>query len=230
MMRAHGRRGRSTSIASRGRLPGSFVLSRSPASIVVQESTGAPPAESKKLRYDDFKDAAAERPEFTSAQLHALHDRNARPAVLPSARYRMVASPAEDEAVLACLASLEAFLAGAGALPDSLAHVPPRTLEAALEALARRRGAEALPLVTAVAEGARTKAARRVLYRLEQAGVTLPRAAPRPVVQRGVDKALSAWVSAVDGSGSRAVWILFESAFGGWALCALIVNDQAGVL
>ncbi|OGL16315.1 MAG: hypothetical protein A3G97_03645 [Candidatus Rokubacteria bacterium RIFCSPLOWO2_12_FULL_69_21] len=146
----------------------------------------------------------------------------------------MVAPPAEDEAVLACLAALEAALAGAGALPDSLADVPPRTLEAALEALAKRRGAEALPLVSAVAERARTKdarkAARRVLYRLEQAGVTLPRAAPKPVVQRGSEKALSAWISAVDGSGARAVWILFEGAFGGWALCALIVNDQAGIL
>jgi hypothetical protein len=144
----------------------------------------------------------------------------------------MVAAPAADEAVLACLAALEA--SPAGALPDSLADVPPRTLEAALEALARRRGPEALPLVTAVAERARTKAARkaarRVLYRLERAGVTLPRAAPKPVVGRGAEQALRAWVSAVDGSGSRAVWILFEGAFGGWALCALIVNDQAGVL
>ena len=88
--------------------------------------------------------------------------------------------------------------------------------------------------MTAVAERARTKttrkAARRVLYRLEQAGVTLPRAAPKPVVERGAEQALRAWVSAVDGSGSRAVWILFEGAFRGWALCALIVNDQAGVL
>jgi len=146
----------------------------------------------------------------------------------------MVAPPAEDEAALACLAALEASLAGAGALPDSLADVPPRTLEAALEALAKRRGPEALPLVTAVAERARTKAARkaarRVLYRLEQGGVTLPRAAPKPVVERRPEQVLRAWASGVDGSGSRAVWILFEGAFGGWALCALIVNDQAGVL
>src|SRR3972149_6966571 len=83
--------------------------------------------------------------------------RPARPAVLPPARHRMVARPAEDEAVLACLAALEAALAGAGALPDSLADVPPRTLEAALEALAKRRGAEALPLVCAVAERARAE-------------------------------------------------------------------------
>lgn len=146
----------------------------------------------------------------------------------------MVARPAEDEAVLVCLAALEASLAGSGSPPPSFADVPPRTLEAALDALARRRGAQALPLVTALAEGRGTKearkAARRVLYRLQQSGVALPRPAPKPVVERRPEQALRAWVSAVDGSGSRAVWILFEGAFGGLALCALIVNDQAGVL
>src|SRR3972149_2683806 len=50
--------------------------------------------------------------------------RHARPAVLPSARPRMVVPAAEDAAVLACLAALEAALAGGGALPDSLADVP----------------------------------------------------------------------------------------------------------
>ena len=144
----------------------------------------------------------------------------------------MVAHPAEDEAVLVCLAALEASLAGAP--PDSLAGFPPRTLEAALDALARRRGAEALPLVTALAEGRGTKearkAARRVLYRLQQSGLALPRPAPKPVVERRPEQTRRAWVSAVDGSGSRAIWILFEGAFGGLALCALIVNDQAGVL
>ncbi|MCI0549203.1 MAG: hypothetical protein L0027_18210 [Candidatus Rokubacteria bacterium] len=147
---------------------------------------------------------------------------------------RPIARPAEDEAVLVCLTALEASLAGAGALPDSLAHVPPQTLEAALDALATRRGTEALPLISALAEGRGTKearkAARRVLYRLQQAGLELPRAAPKPVVLRRPEQALRSWVSAVDGSGSRAVWILFEGAYGGLALCALIVNDQAGVL
>src|SRR3972149_1486028 len=121
-----------------------------------------------------------------------------------------------------------AFRPGAGAPPDSLADVPPRTLEAALEALAKRRAAEALPLVSAVAERGRTKdarkAARRGLYRLEQAGVTPPRAAPKPGVPRGSEKALSAWVSAVDGSGSRAGWVLFGGAFGGAGRLAPVVH------
>src|SRR2546428_775863 len=55
-------------------------------------------------------------------------------------------------------------------------------------------------------------------------------AAPRPVVERAPERAARAWVSGVDGSGSRALWILFEGGFGSAALCSLIVNDAAGVL
>jgi hypothetical protein len=39
-----------------------------------------------------------------------------------------------------------------------------------------------------------------------------------------------AWLSGVDGSGSRAVWLLFEGAWGGHSLCSLIVNDEVGVM
>lgn len=142
--------------------------------------------------------------------------------------------PAEDEAILACLATLEATLAGTAAHSESLDDFSPRALEAALGTLARRGDDPTLRLVTALAESAPSKqtrkAARRVLYRLTQAGITLPRAAPKPVVERQPERALRAWVSGVDGTGSRAVWILFEGGFGGLALCALILNDQAGVL
>ncbi len=144
----------------------------------------------------------------------------------------MVARPTQDEAVLVCLEALEAALAGG--TTGALADFPPLTLEAALDALAARRGTEALHFIAALAEGGGSKearkAARRVLYRLRQAGVALPRAASKPVVQQGPEKARSAWISAVDGTGSRVVWILFEGRFGGLALCALIVNDQAGLL
>ncbi len=142
--------------------------------------------------------------------------------------------PAEDEAILACLATLEATLAGTAAHSESLDDYSPRALEAALGALARRGDDPALRLVTALAESAPSKqtrkAARRVLYRLTQAGITLPRAAAKPVVERQPERALRAWVSGVDGTGSRAVWILFEGGFGGLVLCALILNDQVGVL
>src|SRR5206468_6397419 len=75
------------------------------------------------------------------------------------------------------------------------------------------------------------RAAKRALYLLAQRVVTPPPGpAPRPVVERAAERATRAWVSGVDGSGSRAVWILFEGGFGGATLCSLIVNDTAGIL
>src|SRR5439155_633907 len=61
-------------------------------------------------------------------------------------------------------------------------------------------------------------------------GTPPPAPAPRPVVERAAERATRAWASGVDGSGSRALWILFEGGFGGAALCSLIVNDTAGML
>src|SRR5437870_4528647 len=72
-----------------------------------------------------------------------------------------------------------------------------------------------------------------LLHRPGQARLSLrlrARPAPRPVVERAPERAARAWVSGVDGSGSRALWILFEGGFGSAALCSLIVNDAAGVL
>src|SRR2546428_289131 len=51
-----------------------------------------------------------------------------------------------------------------------------------------------------------------------------------PLYRRLAERATRAWASGVDGSGSRALWILFEGGFGGAALCSLIVNDTAGML
>src|SRR5439155_1337777 len=58
---------------------------------------------------------------------------------------------------------------------------------------------------------------------------------PRPlrrrlVVERRPERAVRAWLSGIDGTGSRAVWVLFEGGFGGATLCSLIVNDTAGIL
>ena len=144
----------------------------------------------------------------------------------------MVAVPVEEEAVLACLATLEATLAASPAQSESLDAFSPRMLEAALGALARRGDDAALRLITALAERGPSKqarkAARRALYRLTQAGVSVPPTDPQPVVKR--QRALRAWVSGVDGTGSRAVWVLFEGSFGDLALCALTLNDQTGIL
>jgi hypothetical protein len=69
------------------------------------------------------------------------------------------------------------------------------------------------------------------LYRLSQRGVSAPpRPAAKPIVERRPEQAIRAWLSGVDGSGSRAIWLLFEGAWAGLALCSLIVNDQVGVL
>jgi hypothetical protein len=148
----------------------------------------------------------------------------------------MTASAPQDEAE-ACLAALEAALAG-GDLP-ALARASAAALDRALRALAKQRGAAALPLLERLAHAAPDKeqrrAARRALYRLEQSGVrpaqAAPRAPARPVVTREAEQPVRAWLSGIDGSGSRAAWILFEGGLGGGLrLCSLILNDEAGIM
>jgi hypothetical protein len=117
--------------------------------------------------------------------------------------------------------------------------VSPAALDDALRALAKRHGAAALPLLEHLADAAPDKAhrraARRALYRLDQSGLRPPRAAAaapaRPVVTRAAEHPVRAWLSGIDGSGSRAAWILFEGGLGGGLrLCSLILNDEAGIM
>ena len=139
----------------------------------------------------------------------------------------------------ACRAVLEAALAQPtrldAAARQTLAAAGEPTLEAALREFGAAHGAAALPVLTALAadEAARgvRRAAKRALYRLAQRGVSAP-APPtrRPVVERRPERPARAWFSGVDGTGSRAVWVLFEGGFGGAALCSLIVNDVVGIL
>jgi hypothetical protein len=146
-------------------------------------------------------------------------------------------APAPRDEAAACLAALEAALAGGD--PPALARVSPAALDEALRALAKRRGIASLPLLERLADTAPDKehrrAARRALYRLEQSGLRPPRAgaaAPaRPVVTRTAEHPVRAWLSGIDGSGSRAAWILFEGGLGGGLrLCSLILNDEAGIM
>ena len=146
-------------------------------------------------------------------------------------------APAPREETAACLAALEAALAGGD--PPALARVSPPALDDALRALAKRHGAASLPLLERLAGAAPDKdhrrAVRRALYRLEQSGVRPPRAAAatpaRPVVTRAAEHPVRAWLSGIDGSGSRAAWILFEGGLGGGLrLCSLILNDEAGIM
>ena len=146
-------------------------------------------------------------------------------------------APAPRDGAAACLAALEAALAGSD--PPALAHVSPAALDDALRALVKRHGAASLPLLERLADAAPDKdhrrAVRRALYRLEQSGLRPPRAAAaaptRPVVTRAAEHPVRAWLSGIDGSGSRAAWILFEGGLGGGLrLCSLILNDEAGIL
>jgi hypothetical protein len=119
-------------------------------------------------------------------------------------------------------------------LATSLAAVPPGALDEGLRAFAAEHGAVALPVLTALAEATERnvrRSAKRALYRLAQRGVTPPpRPAPRPVVSRQAERITRAWLSGVDGTGSRAAWIVFEGPYGGTSLCSLILNDTVGVL
>jgi hypothetical protein len=141
-----------------------------------------------------------------------------------------------DTDLAACRRALDAALADPARLDvaplAALAAGDPEGFDDLLRAFADAHAAAALPVLEALtSDHALRRAARRALYRLAQRGVQPPaRPAPRPVVERRPERAVRAWLSGVDGSGSRAVWLLFEGAWGGHALCSLIVNDEAGVM
>ncbi len=138
------------------------------------------------------------------------------------------------EGSAACRRALEAALADPRHLdPTPFAAASAAELDAALRDFADR-GAAALAVLSALAaRGERDvrRAAKRALYRLAQRGVTAPPpAAPRPVVERQAPRASRAWLSGIDGSGSRALWIVFDGGPAGLLLCSLIVNDTIGVV
>lgn len=137
----------------------------------------------------------------------------------------------------ACLEILERARAGPGGPgPDELAvlaEAPPAALDGALRDFAAAHGAGALGVLTGLAGGADRalrRAAKRALYRLSQRGVAPPPPPPRPVVERRRERPSRAWISGVDGTGSRAVWVFFEDGLGGSGLCSLLVNDTVGIV
>jgi hypothetical protein len=131
--------------------------------------------------------------------------------------------------------ALDAALADPATLdPLPLAALGTDALDGALRGFADAHAHRAVPVLTALTADRVhrdvRRAARRALYRLSQRGVARPAPPPaRPVVERRPERAARAWMSAIDGSGSRALWVLFEAAFGGLELCSVIVNDETGV-
>lgn len=148
----------------------------------------------------------------------------------------MSRAPQGDARADAARAALDAALAGpegATAALRELASLPEDVLDALLAAFATTHAAAALPVLTrlaaAPADRAVRRAARRALYRLSQRGVMAAAAPTRPLVERQSERASRAWLSGIDGSGSRAAWIVFEGAYSGLRLCSLILNDTLGV-
>jgi hypothetical protein len=117
---------------------------------------------------------------------------------------------------------------------QTLTRAPEPVLDAGLADLVRGHGAAAWPLLAALDEGPTSRGLRRAIrrarYRLEQRGLMPPSAPERPPSPGRAAPPVRAWLSGVDGSGSRAVWVLFEGAYGALQLCSLILNDQAGIL
>jgi hypothetical protein len=138
-----------------------------------------------------------------------------------------------DPRAAAARAALEAALSG-DTTPAELSGLGDDVLDGVVASFADDHGEAALPMLTRLASSGTDRgprrAARRALYRLAQRGVTpAPAEAPRPIVTRGSERAIHAWLSGVDGSGSRATWIVFEGAYGGLRLCSLILNDTLGI-
>jgi len=139
----------------------------------------------------------------------------------------------DDPRAAVAQAALDAMLRG-DSTASELSGLPDDLVDRAVASFADEHEAGALPLLTGLAatgtdRGVR-RAARRALYRLAQRGIApAALAAPRPIVPRRSERAIHAWLSGVDGSGSRATWIVFEGAYGGLRLCSLILNDTAGI-
>jgi hypothetical protein len=101
----------------------------------------------------------------------------------------------------------------------------------ALAILAAPAAAEALARAEArVRDKSVRTAIRRALYRLRQAGIAPTRSAaatPAPVPRY---RAGQAWLSPIDGSGSRGLWLVLEGPLGERVLLSTVLNDELGVL
>ena len=132
----------------------------------------------------------------------------------------------------ATLAVLESVLDAPGAAVERLAGVSADELDTALREFVRTRREAALPVVTALASGGSSptrRVAKKALYRLAQSGITPPAPEQRPMVELRAERPVRGWLSGVDGTGTRAAWILFEGGYGELMLCSLLLSDTTGI-
>ena len=130
------------------------------------------------------------------------------------------------------LSVLESSLDAPALAVERLSMVPAGDLDAALREFVRTRREAALPVVVALASGgasATRRVAKKALYRLAQSGITPPAPETRPIVERRPERPVRGWLSGVDGTGTRAAWILFEAGYGELMLCSLLLSDTAGI-
>jgi hypothetical protein len=111
-------------------------------------------------------------------------------------------------------------------------------LEAALPQLGHRRepaAAEVLALADLVLDNrSLKKLARRELHRLRSMGVQAPAPSlatpePQPAEPQRPLAISEAWVTDIDPSGSRALWLLADRPLGGVWFAALLINDLQGL-
>ena len=157
----------------------------------------------------------------------------------------LVGDDPADEAVAAALATIPAgeheaalrWLArehGATALPILRRCLAGRAEHAiaaaqALGTLALPEAADALAAAEArAASKALRTAARRALYRLRQAGVVhrAPASPPRSPAAAPAE----AWVSAVDGTGGRGLWLTLAGPYGERTLLAAVLSEENGLV
>ena len=133
-----------------------------------------------------------------------------------------------------CRRLLEQLLDDPAAAPaaEALTSFSAETVEAALKTFLPR-GAGLLPLLGWLEnspEKSLRKVAGRMRYRLKSAGVALPERPPSPRSPAPVWTLKESWASPVDGTGSRALWLLAEGPYGQWLRLSLVLNDQLGIL
>jgi hypothetical protein len=79
-------------------------------------------------------------------------------------------------------------------------------------------------------ERAHRKLLRRALHRLRERGISVAALAPlTPAPRARPEPEREAWLSAVDGTGTRLVWVATAGPGGGWLLVAAELNEPAGL-